>query len=240
MQSGEILSQEGNRVWASQVIRRFDPDFRFIWEHYHAEILAILNPKMVWLDIGSGKNSQISEFGVKARFAAGLDLESPAQKIDSPFVAGALPSLPFKTESADLLTLHFVVEHLQNISAHFTEIFRVLKPGGKLILVTTNTWSPYILAARCFPFFLKNFLIRSIYRVDAEDVFPTFHAFNTPEKFKESGLYSPHRLIKLLFLQDVNYERKWLFWLFFAGHLLTRRKMGFLRTNLLGVFEKSS
>jgi hypothetical protein len=89
--------------------------------------------------------------------------------------------------------------------------------------------------ARLFPFRLKNLLIRTLYKVDAEDVLPTYHRFNTPAKFRNDS--APLQLLDLRLLQDVNYTRKSLFWFFFLGLLLTRKGWKIMRTNLLGVFK---
>jgi SAM-dependent methyltransferase len=227
-----------NRAWAARTIRKWDPEFRFIWEIYHETILSALPRDGTWIDVGCGGNAHIAEFGHHARFAAGTDLYAPAEKSAPPFALSRLPALPFRDGCADLVTLSFVVEHLRDPRADFAEIARILKPGGKLVMITTNTLSPYILLARLLPFGLKNLAIRTLYKVDEEDVLPTHHRFNTPARFRDARANPSLKLRALHFLQDVNYTRKGMFWLFFAGHLLTRGRGKILRTNLLGVFEK--
>lgn len=40
--------------------------------------------------------------------------------------------LPFKNESVDVFYSHHVIEHLPNLPFHFKEMYRCLKPGGKI------------------------------------------------------------------------------------------------------------
>ena len=57
------------------------------------------------------------------------------------------PSLPFQQDFFSVVTLLAVVEHLNPASTAvlFGEIFRVLKPGGRVILTTPAAWSDSLL-----------------------------------------------------------------------------------------------
>lgn len=226
-----------NRSWASDILKRYDPDFKYIWERYHEELHKNIDATKIWVDLGCGKNPHVAEFGGMAAYSVGTDLFADAG-ISLPFVVSRLPLLPFQSESVDVVTLSFVVEHLKEVESNFQEIYRILKPRGILIVLTTNAASPYIVLARWTPFKFKNIIIRKLYRVQEDDVLPTFHRFNFPKEFHELGLKMPFVLQRLHYLQDVNFVRKGLFWFFFVGHLLTKNRYQRFRTNLLGVFQK--
>src|SRR5664279_3946205 len=59
--------------------------------------------------------------------------------------AGA--NLPFEDNFFDVVTLLAVVEHLElsELQLLFTEIFRILKPGGRVIITTPAVWTNFIL-----------------------------------------------------------------------------------------------
>lgn len=101
------------------------------------------------LDLGSGKGHLCRRIG-KLLSEKGFDLNknivaSDLDKIN--FEAKEISfkkcnfnkKLPFKNESFDLVYSIEVVEHLKSPYDFFYECFRILKPGGKLIISTPNT-----------------------------------------------------------------------------------------------------
>ncbi|MCS6926750.1 MAG: class I SAM-dependent methyltransferase [Candidatus Binatia bacterium] len=53
-------------------------------------------------------------------------------------VAAALQHLPYRDHSFDAIVCGWVLEHLPDVSAGLSELRRVLRPGGKLLLLTTE------------------------------------------------------------------------------------------------------
>jgi ubiquinone/menaquinone biosynthesis C-methylase UbiE len=130
-----------------------------------------------------------------------------------------------------------VVEHLEDIQASLSEISRTLKPGGKILILTTNIWSPFIFIPFLLPFRLKRFLLKKVYKVEEDKILPTYHRLNSLKKFKERKCEL--RLIQLKFIQDANYVRKWIFMIFFVWHIITKPKfLKVFRTNIIAVYEK--
>ncbi|HEX3869004.1 MAG TPA: class I SAM-dependent methyltransferase, partial [Pirellulales bacterium] len=54
------------------------------------------------------------------------------------FLAADLASLPFESGSFDCVTCGYVLEHLPDPRPGLAEIARVLRPGGRLLLLTTE------------------------------------------------------------------------------------------------------
>ncbi|MDP3767317.1 MAG: hypothetical protein Q8S13_04830, partial [Dehalococcoidia bacterium] len=76
-----------------------------------------------------------------------------------------------------------VAEHLVEPEVAFRELARVLRPGGRLLLLTPNRWHYVPLAARLLPHRLHVSLNR--WRgVDARDVFPTAYQANTAGRLR--------------------------------------------------------
>ena len=66
------------------------------------------------------------------------------------FVCADVTGLPFEPESFDAVTMFDVLEHVENDLLALTEAWRVLRPGGALLVTTPNeTWRfPFVLPLR--------------------------------------------------------------------------------------------
>lgn len=53
--------------------------------------------------------------------------------------------LPFESSSFDVVTMLAVLEHIENEHQILNEIYRVLVPGGKLIITVPSVWSQPVL-----------------------------------------------------------------------------------------------
>jgi SAM-dependent methyltransferase len=81
---------------------------------------------MVILDIGCGKNKVPGSIGVDIARVAGVD------------VVGAVERLPFKDNTADVVYLSHVLEHVDSLVGAMEEIWRVCKHGALV-----HIWGPH-------------------------------------------------------------------------------------------------
>ena len=68
-------------------------------------------------------------------------------------------SLPFKSDSFDGLAIAFGLRNLESVSAGLAEMYRVLKPGGKLVVLEFSRLS-HPLLDRAFQFYFLHILPR--------------------------------------------------------------------------------
>lgn len=163
-------------------IRRRLPDFRFRMEIFDGWLREALTQCNAWLDIGCGRNDLLAEFR-GPYLQVGMDeVQHPALTAEPNLhaIRGEAAFLPFRKGVLDVITMRQVVEHLANPLACFNEAQRVLKPGGRLLFVTPNKQAPLIWLARRIPQVLKRRLIRKLYHLTEDDVYPTFHRWNEP------------------------------------------------------------
>ena len=105
-----------------------------------------LPPDAEILEIGCGTGHNLKMLGrYGALEAVELDEDARAlatKRLGRPVRAGKLPDIAFQFDKTfDLITLLDVLEHIPNDGAALAAIFRLLKPGGKLLLtVPANPW----------------------------------------------------------------------------------------------------
>src|SRR5256884_3307986 len=98
------------------------------------------------LDLGCGNGCYTAELARRAEFVCGIDLHMPHLQVFQeaiPRVQGRGEQLPFASDSFDAVTMIEVLEHTENDAKVLTECFRVLKPGGLLVLFVPNKLYPF-------------------------------------------------------------------------------------------------
>ena len=122
-----------------------------------------------FLDVGCGggvATNALAEMGFKI---SGVDLaenaleearrEAKAMNIKVPrYDVGSVYNLPYKNESVDGVLMSDVMEHFHDLRKAASEVFRILKPGGVLVLDTINrnrfSWIGLILVAEILTGFI--------------------------------------------------------------------------------------
>ncbi len=102
------------------------------------------------LEVGGGRSGLGSMLYADAQIT-NIDLNpeyesAPCnQRADVRFVCGDATNLPFENESFDAVTMFDLLEHVPDDGRAIEEAFRVLRPGGYLLVSTPNeTWRfPY-------------------------------------------------------------------------------------------------
>jgi SAM-dependent methyltransferase len=146
-------------------------------------------PGLAWLDLGCGhrllpewREAQERSLITSAEAVVGVDLDLNAIRRHRSISLRALADagrLPFREDSFELVTANMVVEHLSGPVAQFSEIARVLKPGGLFIFHTPNADGYIVRASRMLPDVLKKVLAGWLEGRESADVYPTHYLANT-------------------------------------------------------------
>lgn len=158
---------------------------------FRAHALAPRNGRI--LDIGCGRGEGAEDpCEVRARMCdfrrpgvevIGIDVDPGASAnplIDDFRLFGTGDPWPVETESVDLAISRSVIEHVEDIDAHFAELSRVLRIGGCFAGHTTNAWSYPGIASRALPNGLHARAISALQPGRQEqDVFPTRYRCNS-------------------------------------------------------------
>lgn len=154
------------------------------------KIKPYINNCAVLVDMGCGYGAiflrwALSNFSITS--AIGLDVsfnseflkKSPDSRLR--LVESDLnKALPLPNESADVVTSLAVLEHLNEPDFHLKEIYRTLKPGGKLVLTTPSPWAKPIL----------EFIAYRLHIIDDAEIRDHKNYFNSKQlaiMFKKAG-----------------------------------------------------
>jgi ubiquinone/menaquinone biosynthesis C-methylase UbiE len=135
--SGEVLYQR-----AQYQIKGVS---RWYWDYKDRSVMGFIQPNdMTILDIGCGEGIMLEKLGrsFPDRTITGIDFMEEnvgiCERCDLPAKQGDIYSLDLPDNYADVILLMEVIEHLKDPQAAVAQLHRVLKPGGRLIVVYPN------------------------------------------------------------------------------------------------------
>lgn len=179
--------------------RTFYPDFQKNWDDvlFRERILSHLKPEFHVLDVGAGAGivEQMHFKGHVAR-VCGVDLDPRVTEnphLDEGRMADA-GSIPYGDNCFDLVFADNVMEHLDDPDTVFSEIRRVLKPGGILLFKTPNRNHYMPLISRVTPHGFHQFYNRLRGREET-DTFPTRYLANSKAQLTELATKSGLELV---------------------------------------------
>lgn len=124
-------------------------EFDLWYERYHwvyqSELFAIerLLPRRVnAVEIGVGSGRFSKPFGIRIGLDPCENMLKLAKKRNIEGVSGKAEELPFCNESFKLILMVTTISFLNNIYKSFKEAYRVLKPGGQLVIGFIDRLSP--------------------------------------------------------------------------------------------------
>lgn len=174
-----------------RVLAKFTPHAVHEQYAYLSELQKTVLPGIKWLDAGCGHdlippwipNAKEIEKELVARpsLLVGCDIDPVSLQKESAIVrvGSNLEKLAFAGETFHLVSCNMVVEHLQEPEAVFREFYRVLQPGGRLMILTPNVLHWTMTISRWTPHWFHVLVRKAILGSDPDDVFPTVYRSNS-------------------------------------------------------------
>jgi demethylmenaquinone methyltransferase/2-methoxy-6-polyprenyl-1,4-benzoquinol methylase len=134
--TNSVLSLGNSYIWRMLTVRAIDPQ---------------PGERILDLAAGTGTSSAaLAKSGahvVSADFSAGMIEVGRRKHPDLEFVQADAMALPFKTGEFDVVTISFGLRNIEKPKLALKEMYRVLKPGGRLVICEFSTPPVAILRA---------------------------------------------------------------------------------------------
>lgn len=192
----------GAPAWQGRLAGRLLAGYRDPGLVYDQLLREAFRGARVWIDAGCGDNFDILNEQGFAGLGLGIDRDDRKQE---KYLRADLYRLPFRGASADLVSSRWVFEHLEAPEAALAELGRVLRPGGTLLIRTTNRWHYTSRLGRWLPLGFKSAL-------SGKRVYPTLFRFNDPGTVRRFlGQYRGWRLERLELIENLHHGNPLLF-----------------------------
>ncbi len=211
---------------------------------YKDIIDAMVGRQTKLLDVGCGHGNLLQPVHAKTEHSYGIDPDAEAIAKNT-FIkhkqVGTVEQLPYEDGFFDVVVLAWVLEHLPQPDAAFREIYRVLKPGGKVVFLTPNVWNYNVWIIRLIPERFHEFFTSRLYGRQENDTYPKQYKINSVRKMRKILGSIGFKEERIVLNGDPSYVsfNNALFRLASLWEKLTDwAPLRFTKVHIIGVFEK--
>ncbi len=178
------------------------------YHEYESIVLDLIGHGMSLLDVGCGRAFPMAEkwLSTGARVCGidpGADRSAVPEGVE--VIEGGSEEMPFGDQKFDVITSCAVLEHLEKPAKVFQEFHRVLKPGGKAVLLTPSKHDYVSVAAKLMPNRFHAKVVRATEGRDEMDTFPTFYRANSQRQLVRLAANAGLKLQKFEYLDQSPY-----------------------------------
>lgn len=167
-------------------VQKYDAPFRDVGTVFLEYVARILTQDSTLVDVGCGRTSYGADVYKKAKRRIGLDVDAYAREnpvMDEVHIMTD-ELFPLSDACADVVTAQWVVEHVEHPDMFLGEVFRVLKPGGSFVFMTTNIRAPLIRITSWIPMSIASFIRTRLLHFAHDETFPRIYAMNSEKTLR--------------------------------------------------------
>jgi SAM-dependent methyltransferase len=181
-----VKRRETQKTWQQDYLDRFYSAPRG-WidgtTEFHSMCTAHIPSGSNILEIGAGRSNPTSRYLSSLGRLYGVDIDPVVRSNDALLEAHVLATnaYPFADACLDACVSNYVLEHIQDPTAHLSEIGRVLRPGGVYVFRTPNLYHGITLFSRLTPHWVHEAIANRLQNLaeDAVDPYPTYYRLNS-------------------------------------------------------------
>jgi len=203
-----LNSKSAMSPWALRLADKYYPNESHPYRLFERRVLELLRPDQVLVDAGCGRSAPVLQrFRGKARELVGIDLvpfDSSVSGLN--LIHGDLVRTGLPDESVDVIMSRSVMEHITDPPATYSEMNRILRPGGHFIFLTANMWDYASLISKLIPNRFHSKIVAITEGREEKDVFPVAYRTNTRRAIARFASQTDFEVLSLDYLgQYPNY-----------------------------------
>lgn len=215
---------------------------------YEFTVAELIQPATAWLDVGGGRdifpsNEKLADLlATRCRLLVSVD---PSENVlENHFAHERVRCLveDYQTDYRfDIATMRMVAEHIEEPDRSITALYRLVKPGGCVVVYTVNKWSPSSVVAALTPMGAHHTVKRFLWNTEERDTFPVFYRMNTHRQMKSAFQRNGFEEERFEYLNDCRSFAKWRFTFtaeILAAKLLKVAKVPYPENCLLGLYVR--
>jgi SAM-dependent methyltransferase len=184
------------------------PDWRDSLVLYRAAVASQVTVGCSVLDVGCGHADWLLPELAPAGLTIGVDPDVAVLRRNHALplrIAAFAEHLPFNDCVFDVIVSAWVFEHVEQPAEVLAELFRVLRPGGRLVFLTPNAWNYNTWLVRLVPNRMHDFFTRRLYGREGSDTYPVRYRLNSPRRLLRFLREAGFRHCTLCFNGDPTY-----------------------------------
>jgi len=187
---------------AMRMLRKYYDPHVHPYRIFERDVASRLRPEHTLLDAGCGRTAPIlAKYVGRAQRLIGIDLVefrdiAPGIEVHNCDLA----HIDLEDASVDIVMSRSVMEHVQDPERVYSEIHRVLRPGGHFIFLTPNLWDYASLIAKVVPNRFHPAIVARTEGREPEDVFPVCYLTNTRRAVSRWADRTGFEIVKLEYL----------------------------------------